>query len=154
MTKAPKKRLCWNCEGNVSVDAETCPFCGVSVVPASLDGSTHNFIPPYTPQNSQGNEIPRSFYAPEEESFKKQMGETVVKDEGEAEPSLDEFKKVVQAVTLLLAGSVFFLFSVALALFSTNWVFILQWDATIWFVYTILSLPLLFFGWKALMKLD
>jgi hypothetical protein len=159
MSKVPKSRLCWNCEGSVSIAEETCPFCGVSVVPASLDGPISNFAPPYNPHAHQDNHVPHSPYghshshshteevAPEHHKRAAHVVE-------EAAPEIDEFKKVLQAVTLLLSGSVFFLFGLALVLFSTNGTFVLQWNGALWFVYTLLSLPLLFFGWRALMKLD
>lgn len=146
MSTNAKKRLCWNCEGSVSITEETCPFCGVSVVLSSLDGTGTSFTPPYTP--SQSTSIPRSPYSFEEEKVQ------VVAEEEEAAPSsLDEFKYVVLAVTLLLSGSVFFLFGLALALFSNQGIFSLHWNSNLWYVYTLFGLPSLFFGWRALTRL-
>ena len=154
MNKVAKKRLCWNCEGNVSVDAETCPFCGVSVVPASLDGTGNSFVPPYAaPSIHQNTEVHRSPYSVAATPVP-EMGTREAKEAEEIEPSTDEFKKVVISVALLLGGSVFFLFGLALFLFSNNGIFSLHWNGAIWFVYTFMSLPMLFFGWKALMKLE
>ena len=153
MKEAMKKRLCWNCEGSISVGEETCPFCGVSVIPATLDGTSSGFMPPYAHQIVKNNEIPPSPYSPWDEDDKSSSKKTS-KEPVEPEPSMDEFKKVVIAVTLLLSGSVFFLFGLALVLFSTEGTFSLRWDGSFWFLYLVLSLPLLYFGWKSLMKLE
>lgn len=144
MNKVLKTRLCWNCEGSVSIAEETCPFCGVSVVPASLDPSPlNNFAPPYSIDKSTSLTSP---YIVNNEQFS-QVQE-------ELEPSIDEFKKTIIATSLLLTGSVFFIFGLALMLFSTDGVFILRWNGTLWFIYSALSLPLLLLGWRSLMKLE
>lgn len=154
MTKNQKKRLCWNCEGSVSIAAETCPYCGVSVVPASLDAPIHNFAPSYRPGAPQEGAIPRSLYAPEEKILLQEEIQPRIKEIEESENSLDSFKSSLIAVVLLLVGSVFFMFGLVLVLFSNNGLLTLQWDASVWFVYFGLSFPLLLMGWRALSKLD
>lgn len=154
MNKSERKKLCWNCEGNVSISEEYCPFCGVSVVPAFLEGAEVEFAPPYAKNAEKDYGIPKSPYNHDdihEDSVKSEPQKEIVED---LEPAVDEFKRVALAVTLLLSGSVFFLFSLAMGLFSRNGVFTLHWDATYWFIYAILGLPLLFLGWRSLMKLD
>ena len=153
MNKSQKKRLCWNCEGSVSVSEETCPFCGVSVIPAFLEGAGAEFAPPYSHHAENDFGIPKSpFAAPDE--FEEQENQEIAKDFVDGDDNVEEFKRVAIAVTLLLSGSVFFLFSLALGLFSHNGLLTLQWDGDYWYVYTILALPLLFIGWRSLMKLD
>lgn len=153
MNKSQKKRLCWNCEGSVSISEETCPFCGVSVVPAFLEGAGAEFAPPYFSYAENDLDIPKSPFAGHEE-FAEPENREFAKEAEEGEIDVDEFKRVAIAVTLLLSGSVFFLFSMALGLFSHNGLFTLQWDGSYWYLYTILALPLLFIGWRSLMKLD
>jgi hypothetical protein len=164
MNKAARKRLCWNCEGSVSIAEETCPFCGVSVVPAFLEGTIlegangSDFIPPYSSHASHSNEfdIPKSPYGFIEEDKPLIEEEQIQKkiEEDDQQPSLDEFKRVVTSVTLLLGGSVFFLFSLALLFFSHHGVLTLHWNGDVWFIYILLALPMLIFGWRSLMKLD
>lgn len=153
MNHLQRKKLCWNCEGSVSLSEETCPFCGVSVVPAFLEGAGAEFAPPYSTYKEKDNSIPKSPYG-----FHEDKGDLDIqqqpKEADEAEPALDEFKRVALSLTFLLCGSVFLLFSLALGLFSHNGIFTLQWDANYWFIYTLLALPLLFVGWRTLMKLD
>lgn len=152
MNKSLRKKLCWNCEGSVSLAEEICPFCGVSVVPAFLEGVGANFAPPYSAP-LESDEIPKSPYHTHEEDCLA-TDTAVTKEESDEESAMDEFKQVVIAVALLLSGSVFFLFGLALALFSQNGIFTLHWNGDMWFVYAILAFPLLFVGWKSLMKLD
>lgn len=161
MKKTSKKRLCWNCEGNVSVDAETCPYCGVSVIPACLDNAASGFTPSYRHEDVNDSSIPLSPYAlpvqAEQENAQEDRSLDAVeagRDAEDQKPHYDEFKRALFASALLLPGSVFFMFGLALLLFSYDGVFTLQWDGTIWFVYLILAIPLLLFGWRYLSKLD
>ena len=154
MNNSLKKRLCWNCEGSVSIAEETCPFCGVSVVPAFLEGTNNSFAPPYAMGSAQDSTVPRSPYDAESEARDPLEAAVQVKDLDESEPAVDEFKSVLIAVTLLLSGSVFFMFGVVLALFSHDGVLTLQWDGAYWYVYAALAVPLFFFGWRSLSKLD
>lgn len=154
MNKSPRKRLCWNCEGSVSLAEEICPFCGVSVVPAFLEGTGADFTPPYSSNSEKGFEVPKSPYSIDQDKDMAATESAHAKEADDGEPAVDEFKRVVIAVSLLLTGSVFFLFGLALVLFSQNGIFTLQWNGDIWFIYTILALPLLFVGWKSLMKLE
>ena len=65
MNKTAKKRLCWNCEGSVSLEAETCPYCGVSVIPATLENINAGFTPSYRLGAAQDSAIPRSLILPQ-----------------------------------------------------------------------------------------
>jgi hypothetical protein len=150
MNQKAKKKLCWNCEGSVSLAEETCPFCGVTVVPAFLEGAAVEFAPPYATRVENEFDIPKSPYGFDEEKQPAQQQ----KEPQEALSMQDEFKRTALSVTFLLCGSVFFLFSLALGLFSHNGIFTLQWNAEYWFIYTGLALPLFFVGWRFLMKLD
>ncbi|HEV8052297.1 MAG TPA: hypothetical protein VGP47_07375 [Parachlamydiaceae bacterium] len=153
MNKSEKKRLCWNCEGSVSISEETCPFCGVSVIPAFLEGAGAEFAPPYSNHSVSDFGIPKSPFAMNDENVEAESP-TATKEIDDTEPLLDEFKRVAIAVTLLLSGSVFFMFSMALGLFSHNDILTLRWDGSYWYIYTVVALPLLFIGWRSLMKLD
>lgn len=156
MSKTPKKRLCWNCEGNVTLNAEICPYCGVSVVPASLENpaSQNNFKPSYQMEPSHDNPILNSPYEQNMGSkpLVKEAEASQVNDEGES--ALDAFQNTLIATILLLSGSVLFLFSLALAFFARNGVLTLQWDGTLWYLYAALALPLLILGWRSLSKLS
>lgn len=150
MSKPVKSKLCWNCEGTVSLVEETCPYCGVSVIPATLDGTYDGFAPPYRSSGSQEEMSHESPYDLREEEGKP----SVVEEVAVAEVPGDEAKRAIFAVVALLAGSVFFLFGLVLVLFSQHGVFTLQWNANYWYFYLAFSLPLLILGWRVLSKLD
>jgi hypothetical protein len=152
MSEHPKLKLCWNCEGSVAVSEETCPYCGVSVIPASLDGSPPVFSPPYHHQLYPSQEVPRPPYMPYEE--KKVALEERTADPQATEGSFQEFNRGLAAVMFLLTGSVFFLFGLVLAFFSHDGHLTLRWDGTWWFAYLGISVPLLIVGWRALLKIE
>lgn len=155
MNARPKKKLCWNCEGNVSLKAETCPFCGVSVVGLSSDISPVTPTPPYKLVNpAHESSIPVSPFAVAEEGVAEE-GENEADDqlpesEAEAVDADDDSKHVVLVLTLLLAGSLFFIFGFALLLFSEEGYLSLHWSSGYWFIYLLLALPMLFFGFRFL----
>lgn len=148
--KQKKKKLCWNCEGNVSIEAENCPYCGVYLSPTgNAEKDLHS--PPYGKTQAETPiEVPASPYATQE---------TVTTDAAKAElpeksgESFDLMKNIIQPLLLLLAGSVFFIFGLALLLFSHNGVFTLRWNGSYWFLYLLLGVPMLFFGWLSLQQL-
>lgn len=148
MNAIPKTKLCWNCEGNVSLADENCPYCGVGVQSALLQGYQENFTPPYRLGSQQRSEtIPES-------PFKSKATEEVEEESQEETEAAAEFKKFLITMSLMLSGSVFLIFGVVLALFSKGGVFTLQWNSTYWYAYLILALPLLLFGWNSLQRLD
>jgi len=155
MDNLKRKKLCWNCEGSVTFSEETCPFCGVSVVPAFLEGAEAEFAPPYKLTEEKDFGIPKSPFALDEPD----EGREIVTQAKQAAIPLQEteagtFKQAALAAVLLSGGAVFFLFSLALGLFSHNGIFTLQWDATYWFVYTFVAVVFLFIGWRMLLQLD
>lgn len=157
MNARPKKKICWNCEGNVSVKAETCPYCGVSVAGLSSDISPETPIAPYRLVNpAQESPIPVSPYLDEEdakasyEDEDEDSNDELVGAASDSSHGEDDSKKVVLVLTLLLGGSIFLVFGFALLLFSSDGYLSLHWDASYWFIYLLLALPMLFFGFRKL----
>ncbi len=144
-----KKKLCWNCEGRVSFTEENCPFCGVylSPSPSSKEGE---LVPPYKMVNEEDH-IPASPYASKED--KKIVEKALPIEVSEESASQEVFKKLLIALSSLILGTGLLLFAIVLALFSENGSLILRWEATYWYAYLILALPMLFLGWCAVQKL-
>ena len=146
MTKQAKKKLCWSCEGRVTKEAENCPYCGVYLSPNGIDGTSPSTIwdPPYKLSSDEENQTAPS--APY----------TLPREENMLEAPLDNsstIKSVLTPLVLLLSGSVFFVFGLILYLFSTNGTLTLRWDASYWYLYIGLAMPLLIYGWKTLSDL-
>ncbi len=154
--KKNDKRLCWNCEGNVSHHVAQCPYCGVDVrQPVARDEESlfKGFASPF--QNVPQNGIPQPPYA---SNFNRDISVT----EEEWNSSFNEEKEIVDeedsslapkremmALLLLLPGVVFFLFGLALTLFSNEGVLVLKWNQDIAYFYFLGAVPLLYLGWRA-----
>lgn len=151
MSRKVKKKLCWNCEGQVGFEEEHCPFCGVYLSSTPMSGEEPSEVEevpdaPYSlTENQENGEVPTSPFAnnSEEQVLTEQIPSTQ-----------EEFKKVAIPMGLLFGGSIFFLFGLVLFLFSSEGKFTLQWSADFWYVYSLLSVGMLFLGWKSLQALD
>lgn len=142
MNKPVKTKLCWNCEGNVSRSAENCPYCAVYLSPENedLQEETAPLAPPY-PKATLSKEIPKAPYTQQEES-----SEDVIEEPA----STFHFQAAFLPLIFLTTGLISLFFSFMLFLFSENGKLTLQWDGDIWYVYSLIALPLLFFGWRFL----
>ena len=150
-TKTVRKKLCWNCEGSVSLEVENCPYCAVYLSPISLnsgDKENNLFSPPYNLRNSsEEQQIP----APPYSHDKIEEGTTAHLP---LKSMLIEKKQLenLLPLILLLTGMQFFIFGFAMWLFAKNGTFFLQWNASYWFIYFVLGIILLGFGWRILQR--
>lgn len=146
MSAIPKKKLCWNCEGNVAREIDNCPYCGVYM--HSLNPNEENDW--NVPYDNKTEEIPSPLY---------QIQESEDSPESEV-PSLvssnafQQIKENVLPIFLLMSGSMFFLFGLVLLLFSNQGTLTLQWNGNNWPYFLIFSLPCVYFGWKYLLQLN
>lgn len=148
MAANEKKKLCWNCEGNVARNLETCPYCGVYLSPQGADNKDQktdkNLIkPPYPIQNSKKDkQVPKPPYVPEEKE------EDEEEEEALATPQEPRANAFLYALLLLLAGSQFALFGLMLYLFSDRGQLVLSWSQDYGLVFLALAVPLLGWGVK------
>lgn len=148
MSAIPKKKLCWNCEGNISRETDNCPYCGVYLL-VSQEEDIADHTPPYT-SFSGVEEIPSPFYQREEE-----VNDGTKKEEPQNGDSFlvkksalfHHLKQDVFPILFLMMGSLFFLFGVVLYLFSENGTLTLQWKGEDSLYFLLSALPLLGFGW-------
>lgn len=157
MTKKNDKRLCWNCDGNVSHHFSQCPYCGVDLnhPPAEEENPfNQGFASPF--QSSGDPVVPQPPYARSqhqdfsvsEEEWKKSLNEEKTpQQEEDASPTT---KKEMVALLLLLPGVVFFLFGLALVFFSHDGMLTLKWNQHFAYFYFLGAVPLLYLGWRAL----
>jgi hypothetical protein len=106
MSAIPKKKLCWNCEGNVAKDIDNCPYCGVYLHANVEEEEDHSWNPPYqlTALKKDDSEEEHPPYYPAQE-------EKTIKADSPSPPSIgQQLKKDILPIFLLLAGSSFFLF--------------------------------------------
>ena len=169
MKAKAKKKLCWNCEGNVSKEALNCPYCGVYLHPTSNSSEDRDdnekeseqaplpsksakkgnkeapHQPLYTPSDDSSDE-------PEQTSTRPTPLEAKVKAEIPNTTGSHHLNNITLSLLCLLAGSLLLLFGIILFLFSHNGTFTLRWNGDMWYLYLLTALPLLFLGWQALQK--
>lgn len=154
MAKKVKKKLCWNCEGSASFEDEHCPYCGVYLNPlgGTEEQENHLFNAPYRLAEQDEQEIPSSPFADKAEEIAAINSKIIQKDPIPLQTS--ETKQILLPLVFLISGLMLFLFGIALALFSNHGALVLRWDASYWFLYFLISAPMLFFGWKTLNQLS
>jgi len=149
MTATQKTKLCWNCEGSAPIEEENCPYCGVYLGPSSEEDQSDLLAPPYRIHDDQSyDEAPPSPYADDNYEESPPIQKPL------EEPKNTDLKTAMVPLILLLAGSVFFLFSMVLFLFSDHGQFTLQWNGDYWYIYLLIATPTLLFGWKSLQHLE
>lgn len=158
MSTKQKKRLCWNCEGRVSVQQENCPYCGVYLSPLDEEGKDNNalFAPPY--KIVEEEPISHSPYAPRDimhEERRESVEETLsLQKSEEVLSNYEGIHSILIPLSCLIAGAVLLLFSLALVLFSRKGYLTLQWDGSYWSLYLSTALILLAIGGYFLNKLE
>lgn len=146
MSSNPKKKLCWNCEGRVSLSEENCPYCAVYLGPAPDENGENGDIlaPPYRIVDGEEEEAaPRTPYLEEAAE-----GEQVLSG------TKTDLREVVIPLGLLSAGSLALLFGILMLVFSQHGEFTLRWNGEYWYFYLLLSVPMLLFGWRALQRFE
>lgn len=153
-----KKKLCWNCEGRVGFEEEHCPFCGVYLSPAYSCGREDEYVEedvansPYDFEEEEEEEEEGDLPPPPYGDGEGEGGEK--RGKGDLQSSTEELRLVLTPLALLLSGSIFFLFSLLLFLFSKDGEFTIRWSGEYWYFYLAASVVLLFFGWRQLQFVD
>ena len=151
MTALPKRKLCWNCEGNISREIDNCPYCGVYVHSSDPEGSSY-WNPSYTSQESLQS-VPPPLYSVQETPSEEPspVSHTVPLFWSDLFLTL---KQEVFPVLFLMSGSIFFLFGLILFLFAREGTLTLRWDGSLWSLFALLSVPSLWMGWRLLHRLE
>ncbi len=154
MSENQKKKLCWNCEGRVTLSQENCPYCGVYLSPTTEgDGKDANLIPPY--KMAVEEEVPAAPYGskPAEGTPKPDNDGSLAAQQLTTEQPNDDIRNLVVTMAMLIMGSGLFLFAIVLMLFSEEGSFELRWQSDNWYIYLMLSFPMLFMGWRYLQNI-
>jgi hypothetical protein len=156
MHQNQRTKMCPNCEGNVALEESICPYCGSSVFTKNENLTSQKsdddikslsyeetlaslYPPPYKPR------VIEPSYEKEEEQ----------KDESDQKKQIEKKETNALLPTILFwVGVNIFVFSFILLLFSHNGVLYLQWNASYWYLYSLISLPLLYFGFRGIKNLN
>jgi len=173
MKSAEREKICYNCEGRIALDAETCPYCASDQTRSSMQNSfqtpifqnqsledslTSLFTPPYqgkrpqfsepTHQEEENQSMPVQEEMPlyREVTEKPQMDPMMgaPKPESQEEPSQNALLPTI----LLVIGANLFILGMMQLIFSKDGFLRLEWDASNWFFYCLIGAPLLYFGYK------
>ncbi len=159
---AAKMKLCWSCEGEVENSATQCPYCGAELIAVTGDGFLEEeTAPPYQFEEPPGtaSAIPEPPYptvniaTPDYSTDYDQDNwdnETAPPAPMGNDTDDENNGKSLTPIVFLSFGVMFFLFSFVLLLFSRDGRLTLQWSSSYWAVYLLLSLPSIYFGWRAL----
>lgn len=163
MTATPtKKKLCWNCDGNVPLRAEHCPYCGVYIEQSAdgddIDDEEEEHTPPYVvsvPKKGASVAPAPPYSTPKKSKTPQppQAQKTAARAATGAVPR-EGLRKVVLSLVLLICGSVFALFGLVLLLFSDNGVFTLKWNGDHWPFYLGVGAIALVVGWRLVGNLE
>lgn len=157
MSAVPKRKLCWNCEGNIAKEINNCPYCGVYLNPPEAEDDT-TWNPSYNRPAKKTEEVlsplyqiqPQSVQEPEEQD---ESSETADSQTNTFHILFEHLKRDIFPILFLMMGSVFFLFGIVLLLFSQNGTLILQWKESHGFFFLLFAFPLIGFGWMFLQQL-
>lgn len=161
-------KMCPSCDGNVAMNAVYCPYCGSDIFEKSENLAEQKtsddvkslsyeetlsslYPPPYKPKTIQ---TATSKYYEEKNDTDEELEEGPEENEEDDSTSTKNEKNALIPTALFWIGINIFVFSILLLVFSQNGFLYLKWNAKFWFLYSIISIPLLYFGFKGLKNLD
>ena len=138
-----RQKICSHCEGRIAVEADTCLYCGMPLLDDSAPGKTESqtsldslYPPPYSSRagmSSQPTDTTPDYMS----GFQPEQEMVVEREEESASFS---------PILLALLGSNLFILGLMQCFFSEDGFLRLEWNAQYWFVFCLISLPLLYFG--------
>lgn len=145
----PKKRqkLCHNCDGEIDIDVIVCPFCAADLREEKPEQRYSSYIT-HVDQSYQGEPLHRESIEAAADEFAEE-GPSVPFNDGDESGKASSFLPTV----LFTLGTQLCVLSLLMLLFSHKGVVILKWDARYWFVYLLISVPFLSFGYRAIKRL-
>lgn len=151
MRASAQKKMCWNCEGNVQLQDEVCPYCQTildNFDQLTLNTNLAHGTALYPPAYDQSKIIPATTFA---------LPSTEQADQDKQllpRPHESSLLTMTIAMALLMTGLLFSIFALVLLVFAHNGKLILAWNSTYWYIYALLAMPLLFFGWRAIQNVE
>jgi len=147
MKTKKRQKLCYNCDGEIDIDVIVCPFCAADLreeKPEQRYGSyiTHvdsSYRNPHRRSQTEEEANPEEFVEEEDPTFFEEEEE-------------ETRKSAVLPTVLFTLGVQLCVLSLLMLLFSHNGVVLLKWNARYWFLYMLVSAPLVFFGYRSLQR--
>ena len=164
MRTEEKKKLCSNCDGSIPREVAFCPYCG-SVQSEDNEANLFSspYSPPYSAQTSLFNEEERKEPMARKSEYKEADKKGAQQNFGlsNALPNIPEEQETEQVsgsifwpTLFLCVGSNLLVLGFLQLFFSDNGFLRLEWNSSYWFIYCLISVPLLFFGFKKATRLS
>ena len=126
MANALKSKICWHCDGDLSLEQDRCTYCGTLQEQVPID----RVVPIPLPEPIH-QEQPKSFL-----------------------DSLTQSHLQLALLISTMMGATLLLFTICLLCFSTNGVFTLSWNAGWWPVVGLLAAGMLYISYISNKKLE
>lgn len=136
MGKQEEKRLCWNCDGYVSFDSQSCPYCASELGLSKLDQTIPE--PPYAPSSAEFGVT------------KEEWANALIPEKKESEESAASDKKELAALLMLIPGISLSLFALMLLFFAKDGVVAFEWKEGFAYFYLLAAAPLLILGFRSI----
>ncbi|MCF7806737.1 MAG: hypothetical protein K9M07_02040 [Simkaniaceae bacterium] len=158
-----RTKLCQFCEGDVPLDAQECPFCGQLLSepiaspddePPAASSFANRYDPPYAPDIKLKRSHPQTNVSDPFAEHKAEFERNVKQANPKAPLQSQEGKMHLASIFLLTIGAQLLTIGLLILFFSTDGELTLQWKSKYWYIYSLLALPLLFFGRRSLRKID
>ena len=167
MTEKMRRKMCYHCDAELSLDATYCPFCGTDLQSStqkdegksmdetmfsskSLDESLAAlYTPPYSKRDHEGFGIPDAAVPSEQMNFSYE-DEALDSEDYEEEPLVKRKLGGGWPLILLSIGGQLLTLGLLLFFFSSGGKLTLEWNSRYWFLYCFASFPILYFGWRML----
>lgn len=152
-TENQLKKMCVFCHAQVAMGAKICPFCR-----AHFDQiHSHTDLEPRKkdPLGLSEKQTIDSLYPPPYQPKMERIEEEIQKsqeEEVEEEKISTQPKSVLLPIFLFSLGSQLLIFSLFLLFFSKEGMLVMQWNSSLWYLYSILSLGMLFGGYTLFFK--
>jgi len=155
MQQPQRTKMCPNCEGDVGMEMSICPYCGSSVF--NKNEKLANQKVSDDVKTLSYEETLASLYPP---PYKPKVIDTPTsyeKEETNNETEKEEFQENEKAslvpTVLFWIGVNVLVFSLILFFFSKDGFLYFKWNASFWYLYSLISFPFLYFGFKGLKNL-
>ena len=148
-----KQKICSHCEGRISVEADTCLYCGMPLledrkeeqkpvdIMSSLQGGIPSLYPPLYAQKSETQEVGK-------QEFMHKIKPHYAAENTVEKESQEVDKSNFFSLLLALLGSNLFILGLMQGFFSEGGVLQLEWNCKYWFLYLLLAVPMLYMGIK------
>ena len=150
MNLKDRQKICPQCDGRISLDADLCPYCATDQSKVLVSSNHHQslqnslttpYAPLYTAKTLKPVNEPMV-----ERKINTTMGAPTIPSAPETVSK--ESKGIFTPILLLsLAGNILTIGLLQL-LFSDRGFLRLEWDSSYWFLYCLAALPLFYLGYK------